>query len=68
MKREGDDRIQDITFVNTEFSGEHESDKESRLDILATTNKNERVNIEIQFNNRYDMVKRSLYYWANILS
>ncbi|KAB8125831.1 Rpn family recombination-promoting nuclease/putative transposase [Gracilibacillus oryzae] len=43
LKREGDDRINNITFVNTEFSGEHENDKQSRLDILATTNKDERV-------------------------
>ncbi len=66
LNRQGEDSIQDITFINNEFSAEHRGDKESRLDILATTNKNERVNIEIQFNNRYDMVKRSLYYWAGI--
>lgn len=66
LGRNDDRRIKDITFVNTELSEEHPDDKKSRLDILATTNKNELVNIEVQFNNRYDMVKRSLYYWAGI--
>src|SRR5699024_5218429 len=30
------------------------------------TNANEWVNIEIQFTNRYDMIKRSIYYWSGV--
>ncbi|MEC1723083.1 Rpn family recombination-promoting nuclease/putative transposase [Schinkia azotoformans] len=66
LKRKEEDCIIDISFENTEFVGEHPNDKKSRLDILAKTNKQERVNIEIQFSNQYDMVKRSLFYWAGL--
>ncbi|OZI12564.1 hypothetical protein CEW92_05930 [Bacillaceae bacterium SAS-127] len=55
-----------MTFKNTEAGGEYQEDKQSRLDILAITNDNESINIEIQFTNKYDMVKRSIYYWSGI--
>lgn len=66
LKRSGRDSIQDVSFKNNENSGEYDGDKQSRLDILALTNNQEWVNIEIQFTNQYDMIKRSLYYWAGI--
>ncbi|WP_138418204.1 Rpn family recombination-promoting nuclease/putative transposase [Aquibacillus sediminis] len=34
------------------------------LDLLVVTNADEWINVEIQFTNKYDMVKRSIYYWS----
>lgn len=58
--------IKNISFHNIEVGGEYEHAKQARLDILAVTNDEERINIEIQFNNKYDMVKRSIYYWTHV--
>ncbi|SIR27529.1 Rpn family recombination-promoting nuclease/putative transposase [Domibacillus enclensis] len=66
LQKAGRDPIQSISFLNIEFSGEYKHDKSSRLDILAITDKKEQVNIEIQFSNEYDMVKRTIYYWSRI--
>ncbi len=66
LKRSRRKSIQDITFSNTEAGGEHREDKRSRLDILAITNDNEWLNIEVQIHNKYDMIKRSVYYWAGV--
>lgn len=66
LQRTGSNRIADILFNNTDAGGEYEEDKQSRLDLLVVTNAGEWVNIEIQFNNKYDMVKRSIYYWAGV--
>lgn len=60
--------INNIHFQNIEIILEHKVDKEARLDILAETDRGETINIEIQFSNKYDMVKRSLYYWAEVYS
>lgn len=66
LNRSGRKSIKDITFNNTDAGGEYQEDKQSRLDILATTNDDEQINIEIQFTNKYDMIKRSIYYWSGI--
>lgn len=60
--------IKNIQFENIELGGEHREDKQSRLDILALTDTDEYINIEIQFTNKYDMVKRSIYYWSQVYS
>lgn len=66
LQRNEENRITDLTFENTEFAGDSSNDKKSRLDILARINNQDYVNIEIQFTDQYDMVKRSLYYWSNL--
>ncbi|MBM7649383.1 putative transposase/invertase (TIGR01784 family) [Bacillus ectoiniformans] len=66
LHRTGRKSIKDITFSNTDAGGEYQEDKQSRLDLLATTNDHEQINIEIQFTNKYDMIKRSIYYWSGI--
>src|SRR5699024_5287802 len=66
LKRMGRERIKDISFTNTEAGGEYVDDKQSRLDLLVVTDANEWINVEIQFTNQYDMVKRSIYYWSGI--
>src|SRR5699024_1939310 len=62
----GRDRIKDISFRNTEVVGEYEGDKQSRLDLLVVTDADEWINVEIQFTNKFDMIKRSIYYWSEI--
>ncbi|MDC3414481.1 Rpn family recombination-promoting nuclease/putative transposase [Aquibacillus sp. 3ASR75-11] len=64
LQTTGRSRIKDISFSNTEAGGEYVDDKQSRLDLLVLTDENERINVEIQFTNQYDMIKRSIYYWA----
>ncbi len=66
LQKAGRNRIKDIALSNTESAGEHRTDKQSRLDLLVITNANERVNIEIQFTDRYEMIKRSIYYWSSV--
>ncbi|WP_161956366.1 Rpn family recombination-promoting nuclease/putative transposase [Metasolibacillus fluoroglycofenilyticus] len=68
LKRTGRDVITDISFQNIEIGGEYEEDKQSRLDLLVKTKANEWINVEIQFTNQYDMVKRSIYYWSKVYS
>lgn len=66
LKRTGRDRITTISFSTNEMGGEYEEDKQSRLDLLVQTESGEWINVEIQFTNQYDMVKRSIYYWAGV--
>lgn len=66
LQRTGRDRIKDISFSNVEAGGEHQEDKQSRLDLLVVTNAGEWINVEIQFTNKYDMIKRSIYYWSGV--
>ena len=66
MQRTGPDLIIDIAFKNIESGGKYKEDKESRLDLLVATNAGEVINVEMQFTNKYNMVKRSLYYWAEV--
>lgn len=47
---------------------ELEENKAGILDIKATLNNNITVNIEMQVRNQYNMIDRSLYYWANLYS
>src|SRR5690625_3671419 len=65
LKRRGRDRITDISFTNSEAGGEYDGDKQSRLDLLVITEAQVWINVEIEFINQYDMIKRSLYYWAS---
>ncbi|WP_286171784.1 Rpn family recombination-promoting nuclease/putative transposase [Gracilibacillus phocaeensis] len=64
--KSGKGPIQSLTFKNVEISREYENDKAARLDLLIETANNEKINVEIQFANQYNMVKRTLYYWARI--
>ncbi|MBL0385307.1 PD-(D/E)XK nuclease family transposase [Tumebacillus sp. ITR2] len=59
-----DNRIKFVEILNPEMNREHLEDKASALDIRARTEQNVHVNIEIQLANKYDMEKRTLYYWS----
>lgn len=45
-----------------------QENKTGILDIKATLNNNITVNIEMQVRNQYNMIDRSLYYWATLYS
>jgi len=66
LQKTGRNRITDISFQNIETGGEYMDDKVSRLDLLVLTDADEWINVEIQFSNEYDMIKRTLYYWARV--
>ncbi|WP_027410034.1 Rpn family recombination-promoting nuclease/putative transposase [Anoxybacteroides tepidamans] len=68
LHRKEDDRIVDVQFKNTELVQETEEGKAGRLDVLVRTNRGERINVEIQVVNQYDMPERLLYYWARLFS
>jgi len=61
-------RIKSVEILNPEINREHLEDKASVLDIHARTEQGEHVNIEIQLANKFDMEKRTLYYWSRIYS
>lgn len=60
------DPIKSVTLQDTTIDKEYLTDKYSRLDVWATTDKGEHINIEIQLDNKYNMIKRSLYYWSKL--
>ena len=56
--------ITSVKIKNTELTKEYIEESFSRLDVLATTQDGEIVNIEMQRADEKNMVKRSLYYWS----
>lgn len=66
LQKTGRDPIKDITFTNIEAGGEYVDDKQSRLDVLVVTTTGEKINVEIQFTDRYNIMKRSIYYWSGV--
>jgi len=62
----GSNKIKEITFINHEVGGEYKEDKQSRLDIVVKTEKEDIINIEIQLANKNDMFKRTLFYWSRL--
>jgi len=55
-----------VQLKDTTIEKNYLEDKYSRLDVKATTNKGEHINIEIQLKDEYNMIKRSLYYWSKL--
>lgn len=68
LKLEGMNRIDIIEILNPFIRRELLEDKTSILDIKAKTAIGELINIEIQLFNKYNMDKRSLYYWSKLYS
>lgn len=66
FQKAGRNPIKDITFLNTESGREYMDDKLSKLGFLVTTDADERINVEFQFTDKYNMIKRSLVYWAGV--
>ena len=60
------DPIKSITLKDTTIEKESLESKFSRLDVKATTDKGEEINIEIQIKDEKNMIQRSLYYWSRM--
>ncbi|HLR36222.1 MAG TPA: Rpn family recombination-promoting nuclease/putative transposase, partial [Tissierellales bacterium] len=61
-----EDKIIEIIHLNPFNLKEFEGDKGSVLDLKVKTEKEERINIEVQVNKEDDFRKRSLYYWSKM--
>lgn len=59
-------QITSVEMKATDLGKQFVEDKYSRLDVKATTNNGEIINIEIQLKNEYNMIKRSLYYLSKM--
>ncbi|MGL6106666.1 Rpn family recombination-promoting nuclease/putative transposase [Romboutsia sp.] len=60
--------ITEVKIKNTEITKEYIEESFSRLDVLATTQNGEVINIEMQRADEKNMIKRSLYYWSKIFA
>ena len=60
--------ITSIDIKQTELSKDLVSQKGVRLDIVATTENNEIISIEMQKSREPHMVARSLFYWSKLFS
>nr|WP_276531877.1 Rpn family recombination-promoting nuclease/putative transposase [Brevibacillus invocatus] len=66
LKPEEGNQLKEITLVDPHINADQVGDKASILDVRAKTKTGEQINIEVQLHNKYDMEKRSLYYWAKM--
>ena len=65
--RESEPRpLTDIQILNPYIDKTALHDKQSILDVHARTSDGKQVNIEIQLFNRYDIERRTLYYWSKM--
>lgn len=58
--------LADLELLDRELDPEYLLDKAARLDILAKTASGTLINIEVQIANRFDIDKRTLFYWAKL--
>jgi len=59
---------EDIEYLNTEISPDYDGDKLSRLDLRILVDKIYHIEVEIQIQDRFDMVERSLYYLSKLFA
>ena len=59
-------KITTVKIKGTDIAKQFIEDKYSRLDVKATTNNNEIINIEIQLKNEHNMIQRSMYYLSKM--
>jgi predicted transposase/invertase (TIGR01784 family) len=59
-------KITTVKIKGTDLAKQFIEDKYSRLDVEATTNNNEIINIEIQLKNEHNMIQRSMYYLSKM--
>ena len=65
LRRAGRDTLVSVEILDGKvLTAEVIGDKTSILDILALTDNNTRVNIEVQLRNLGNMDRRSLFYWS----
>ncbi|MBW4080071.1 Rpn family recombination-promoting nuclease/putative transposase [Paenibacillus sp. S150] len=60
----GDSPLDEVVLLNPYTDKDDPLDKQSIFDIWAKTVDGKLINIEMQLFNKYDMEKRTLYYWS----
>lgn len=60
----GQPPLSEILLLNPYTDKDSPTDKQSILDVRARTTEGELINVEMQLFNRYDMEKRTLFYWS----
>ncbi|AEF94664.1 Conserved hypothetical protein CHP01784 [Desulfotomaculum nigrificans CO-1-SRB] len=58
--------LHDVELLDRELDPKYLLDKAARLDILARTAAGALVNVEVQIANKYNIDKRTLFYWAGL--
>lgn len=58
--------VKDVEIQEEKLQRDKIDDKLGILDIKATLDTGEKVNIEVQQLNQYNMIKRTLYYWSKL--
>jgi predicted transposase/invertase (TIGR01784 family) len=59
-------KLVDVKLLDREIDPEHLLDRAARLDVLAEASDGSLINIEVQIANRFDIDRRTLYYWARL--
>lgn len=60
----GSPPLKEITLLNPYTDKDAPLDKQSIFDIWAKTETGEHINVEMQLFNKYDIEKRTLFYWG----
>ncbi len=55
-----------VELLDREIDPKYLLDRAARLDILARTAIGSLINIEVEINNRYNIDKRTLFYWSGL--
>ena len=55
-----------VELLDRELDPEYLLDRGARLDVLARTAYGTLLNVEVQITNRYDIDRRTLFYWARL--
>jgi predicted transposase/invertase (TIGR01784 family) len=58
--------VEDLYIVEEKLSKEKIDDKQGILDIKAVCHTGEKINIEVQLANEYNMKERTLFYWSKL--
>ena len=66
LKLDEENKIKEITYLNPFNYKQFKEDKLSIVDVKVKTERQERINIEIQVSNRDNFIKRTLYYWSKL--
>ena len=69
LGRSGREPIESLEIAeNTSFEKDFIDGKSCILDVLAILQDGTKVNIEVQLSNKYNMERRSLFYWSKVYS
>ncbi|WP_224768124.1 Rpn family recombination-promoting nuclease/putative transposase [Metabacillus idriensis] len=60
--------VQDLYIVEEKLNKEKIDDKQGILDIKAVCYTGEKINIEVQLANEYNMKERTLFYWSKLFA